>query len=155
MTKTSTTEPSSLEATWDYYYRLLAPDAPPYVTQHKFHPTRKFRFDVAWPEHRIYVELHGGTWTSGRHTRGSGFERDREKMNLATVLGWRGLEITTTMLTNDPELCVKQALTLLAVPVPHQVPLVPVQGPVLPVQVPVPRAAKSSRRSSSRPSSRS
>ena len=40
------------------------------VTELKFHPSRKFRFDYAWPEHRVAVEINGGAWSGGRHTRG-------------------------------------------------------------------------------------
>lgn len=54
----------------------------------RFHPTRQWRFDFAWPKHMIAVEVEGGTWGRGRHTRGSGFEKDCEKYNAAAELGW-------------------------------------------------------------------
>jgi very-short-patch-repair endonuclease len=61
----------------------------------RFQPGRKWRFDLAcWPI-KLAIELHGGTWSGGRHTRGAGFQRDREKMNAAQVLGWSVLEFTT------------------------------------------------------------
>jgi hypothetical protein len=59
------------------------------VAEHRFHATRKWRFDYAWPEHRIALEVEGGVWTGGRHTRGSGFLGDMEKYNEAAALGWR------------------------------------------------------------------
>ena len=62
------------------------------VTEHKFHPTRRWRFDLAWPAHLVALEVEGGIWTGGRHTRGSGFKRDVEKYNAAAVLGWRVLK---------------------------------------------------------------
>ena len=68
---------------------------PPYVTEHRFHPTRRWRFDYCWPELKIAVEVHGGTYTNGRHTRGLGFTGDREKMNEAAIYGWTVLEVTT------------------------------------------------------------
>ncbi len=61
----------------------------------KFHPTRKFRFDLAWPIDMVALEIHGAVWAQGRHTRGGGFESDREKVNTATLLGWRVLEYST------------------------------------------------------------
>ncbi len=61
--------------------------------EHRFHATRKWRFDLAWPAEMLAVEVHGGVWTGGRHTRGAGFVRDREKMNEAVLLGWRVLEV--------------------------------------------------------------
>jgi len=55
----------------------------------KFHPTRKWRFDYAWPSYRVALEVEGAVWTGGRHTRGKGFLGDMEKYNEATLLGWK------------------------------------------------------------------
>lgn len=63
--------------------------------EHKIIATRKWAWDFAIPERKLAIELHGGTWTHGRHTRGAGFQRDREKMNAAQVAGWDVLEFTT------------------------------------------------------------
>jgi hypothetical protein len=49
---------------------------------------RKWRFDFAWPSHKIAVEIEGGTWGKSRHTTGAGFMADCEKYNAATVHGW-------------------------------------------------------------------
>lgn len=59
---------------------------------------RLWRFDLAWPERKLAVEVEGGTWTGGRHTTGSGFEKDAEKYNEAIVLGWRVLRVTPKMI---------------------------------------------------------
>jgi hypothetical protein len=56
---------------------------------------RMWRFDFAWPAHMLAVEVDGGTWAGGRHTRGAGFERDCEKVNEAVLRGWRVLRFTT------------------------------------------------------------
>jgi hypothetical protein len=56
--------------------------------EHKFHPTRRWRFDFAFPERMCAVECEGAVWTNGRHTRGSGFVADMEKYNAAASLGW-------------------------------------------------------------------
>ncbi len=46
----------------------------------------------------IAIEIEGGTrFGNSRHSRGSGFERDCEKYNLATSLGWRVYRFTTAM----------------------------------------------------------
>jgi very-short-patch-repair endonuclease len=68
-----------------------------YVTEHRFHPVRKWRFDFAWLDQSIAVEIEGGTWSGGRHTRGSGFEADCEKYNEAAAIGWTVFRFTGKM----------------------------------------------------------
>ena len=68
------------------------------ITEHKFHPTRKWRFDYCWIDEKIALEVEGGVWTNGRHTRGSGFIKDMEKYNNAALLGWRLIKCTPTTL---------------------------------------------------------
>jgi hypothetical protein len=58
---------------------------------------RKWRFDFAWPQEKLAVEIEGGTWSNGRHSRGSGYESDLLKYNRATALGWRVFRYTPTM----------------------------------------------------------
>ena len=61
------------------------------VSELQFHPVRKWRSDFALPRARLLVEIDGGTWSGGRHTRGAGFIEDQRKTNAAAVLGWRVL----------------------------------------------------------------
>lgn len=61
------------------------------VAEHKFHPTRKWRFDFAWPEYLVALEVNGGSWVAGRHNTGSGTAKDREKFTNAAIYGWRVL----------------------------------------------------------------
>lgn len=70
-------------------YGLPSPEV-----EYKFHPTRKWRFDFAWPSQKIAVEIEGGIWTGGRHTRGLGFLKDMEKYNAAGALGFRIFRFT-------------------------------------------------------------
>lgn len=49
---------------------------------------RDWRFDFAWPEKKFAVEVEGGGWTQGRHTRGKGFQEDLIKYDAAMRLGW-------------------------------------------------------------------
>ena len=65
------------------------------IVEYRFHDTRKWRFDLAWPEIKLAVEVHGGAFTQGRHNRGLGFTADREKMNEALLLGWQVIEVTS------------------------------------------------------------
>jgi very-short-patch-repair endonuclease len=66
------------------------------VREFKFHPSRRWRSDFAWPDCKLLVEVEGGHWSGGRHTRGSGFDGDCEKYNEAALLGWRVLRVTST-----------------------------------------------------------
>jgi acetyl esterase/lipase len=55
---------------------------------------RKWRFDYAWPDHKIALEVHGGAWVNGGHNRGSGFLRDMVKFRRAGCLGWKVISYT-------------------------------------------------------------
>jgi hypothetical protein len=68
--------------------------------EHKFDEKRRWRFDYAWLERMIALEVEGGVWTGGRHTRGAGFLKDIEKYNRAAVLGWRLLRVTPDKLVS-------------------------------------------------------
>jgi len=58
-----------------------------------FHPDRKWRFDFAWPEQKIAVEVEG----IGRHQSFDGFLADCGKYNSAAKMGWRVLRYTPAM----------------------------------------------------------
>lgn len=63
--------------------------------EHRFHPTRRWRFDLAHPAIGLAVEVEGGVWIRGRHSRGSGMTADCEKYAEALILGWDVLRVTT------------------------------------------------------------
>src|ERR1035437_4777156 len=63
-------------------------------SEFKFHQTRKWRFDFVILETMIAIEIEGGAFTQGRHTRGVGFINDMNKYNHAALLGWRVLRFT-------------------------------------------------------------
>lgn len=82
------------------------------VKEFKFHPTRKWRFDYAVPEYKIALEVEGGVWTRGRHTRPQGFLGDIEKYNTATIMGWKVLRTTPDELySNKTVNLIKSAIT--------------------------------------------
>lgn len=80
---------SALEAHFAQHVKAIKLPEP--KREYRFDPTRRWRIDFAWPEKMVAVEIEGGVWTGGRHTRGSGFVADLEKYNRATVLGWKVL----------------------------------------------------------------
>jgi very-short-patch-repair endonuclease len=69
----------------------------PVEREYRFHTTRRWRFDFAILEVKIACEVEGGTFINGRHQRGTGFEKDCEKYNTATIMGWAVMRYTTSM----------------------------------------------------------
>lgn len=65
------------------------------VKEFQFHPTRRWRFDYAFPEKKVAVEVDGGVWSGGRHINPAGYINDMEKLNNAAAMGWLVLRITT------------------------------------------------------------
>jgi len=66
------------------------------VREHRFHPVRKWCFDVAYPKHLIALEYEGIFSGNGksRHTTLTGYTKDCEKYNMAVNMGWRVYRIT-------------------------------------------------------------
>lgn len=77
------------------------------VSEHQFHSDRQWRFDFAFLEERVALEVEGGIWVSGGHSRGSGVKKDIEKYNAAAVLGWRVLRV------QPQELCTMDTVRML------------------------------------------
>jgi len=67
---------------------LKAKGLPQPVQEYRFHPTRQWRLDMAWPESKVALEVEGGIWTRGRHARGAGMMADMDKYSWAAVMGW-------------------------------------------------------------------
>ena len=80
------------------------------VLEYKFMDDRRFRFDLAWPEIKIAIEVDGGQWVKGTtrtgktyshgHQSGAGYEAGRDKDNLAQLAGWIVLRFTTRHVTS-------------------------------------------------------
>ena len=83
--------------------QLKAIKAPQWVEQHKFHPTRRWRLDFAWPELSAAIEVEGVVWfgnKKSRHQTAQGYADDCEKYNEAALLGWRVLRVTQHHIQN-------------------------------------------------------
>jgi len=71
----------------------------------RFASPRRWRFDYCWPTLKIALEVQGGLFVNGRHSRGAALLKEHEKLNAAAVAGWRVLYCTpATLLTEGPEL---------------------------------------------------
>lgn len=66
-------------------------------------PGRKFRLDIAFPEHRLGVEVDGWQF-HGQHL--SAHRKDRERTRLLTIHGWRLLPFTAGEVMRDAQACV-------------------------------------------------
>lgn len=66
-----------------------------YKTEFLFHPTRKWRFDYAFPQLKVAIEYEGifGGGKS-RHTTVTGYTEDADKYNQAQALGWKVFRYT-------------------------------------------------------------
>lgn len=90
---------SALEET--FAGQLFIHGVPPPIREFPFATNgRKWRFDFAWLEERLAVEIEGGTRSNGRHSRHAGFTEDCVKYNYATANGWRVFRFTSEMV-ND------------------------------------------------------
>ncbi len=81
------------------YFRALGVPEP--APEFQFEPDRKWRFDYAWPDFKVALEVEGSTWAKGRHNHGAGMQKDMEKYNFGTMMGWRILRCIPGQL-HDP-----------------------------------------------------
>jgi len=92
---------------FEYYWRMFGGDLPRPKPEINFDACigRKHRFDWAWPEYRVAVEVDGGQYSKfgGRHSS----DADREKLNIAASLRWLVFRFSPQQLEKEPEGCVK------------------------------------------------
>lgn len=81
------------------------------VAEYRFHPTRRWRFDYAWPDRLVALEREGGKFTVvrcecgrkrtvfvSRHHDRDGLERDAIKYATAAIMGWIVVRVTPRMI---------------------------------------------------------
>lgn len=74
------------------------------IRQYAFNEARRFRADFAWPHAMLLLEVDGGSWISGAHSRGSGIARDCEKGAHAAIGGYRVIHCTSNQVENGQAL---------------------------------------------------
>lgn len=74
--------------------------------EYRFHPTRLWRFDFAWLDLKLAVEVEGVVWQGkgGRHQRADGLTKDCQKYGAAMELGWDVYRCTQTMVDSGEAL---------------------------------------------------
>lgn len=87
-----------------FYTRFLQLGEGLPIPQEQYQPIkhRKWRCDFAWPAQKVIVEVEGGIFSEGRHSRGVGYSRDCDKYNTLQLDGWIVLRYTVLMIDNDP-----------------------------------------------------
>ena len=79
--------------------------------EYQFHPKRKWRADFHIVGKKILVEVEGGIWSGGRHTRGKGYIGDMEKYNAAVMMGYQVIRFSTEQVKSG--LAIEQILKLI------------------------------------------
>lgn len=78
--------------------QLRANNIPLPIREYRFHATRKWRFDFAWPDLKVAIEIDGGAFAfgGGKHMQ----PRDLEKLNTAASMGWKVYRFSPDMIRN-------------------------------------------------------
>jgi hypothetical protein len=84
----------------------------PFAREFRWHPSRRWRFDFAFPDRMVAYEIEGATWTGGRHSFGGGFRDDAIKYAEAAIAGWIVIRASADMIRDRTALhLVKRALS--------------------------------------------
>lgn len=78
-------------------FQIRATGLPEPEREYQAVPKRKFRYDFAFVQEKLLVEVQGGIWIRGSHARPKGITRDMTKLNLAQLAGWRVLQFSPAM----------------------------------------------------------
>ena len=96
----------------------------PFEREYRFAPPRRWRADFYLGHYMgsnsclecgkpILVEIDGGGYVAGRHSRGAGMEKDAEKQSAAAILGYRVVRVTPKQVEDGRALSwIRQALGL-------------------------------------------
>ena len=83
------------------------------VFEYRFHVVRKWRIDIAFPENKLAIEVQGGIFINGRHSRGAALLKEWEKLNTLAEMGWRVMYCQPQdVCLNDFVMQIKNALAL-------------------------------------------
>jgi hypothetical protein len=64
-------------------------------------PKRRFRFDFVHRLSKVAIEINGGNWANGRHTRASALLSEYEKINLAQLEDYQVFLLNNEMITEE------------------------------------------------------
>lgn len=78
---------SDNEAWFDRNWLFMGGPTP--EEEYRFHPSRKWRFDRAWPDKKVALEVEGKG-----HAKWNRYHSDIEKYNEAARLGWTVIRLS-------------------------------------------------------------
>ncbi|WFQ78171.1 hypothetical protein PXH59_00565 (plasmid) [Xenorhabdus sp. SF857] len=119
-------EPSGLEISFSLQIKKAGLPMPLWGKDElQFHPNRRWRFDFAWMEQKIAVEVEGGTYNHGkekydsysgkkitqksRHLTPTGFHDDCIKYGEAAILGWCVIRVDAKMVKDGSALAMLES----------------------------------------------
>jgi hypothetical protein len=79
------------------------------VPELRFAPPRRWRFDWAFVPQKLAVEVQGGLFVNGRHSRGAALLKEHEKLNAAAAAGWRVVFVTPQQIQSGEALTAVEA----------------------------------------------
>jgi very-short-patch-repair endonuclease len=88
---------SKLELKFINLWRSLHPSIE-LISEVKLIPKRRFRFDFVHMDSKTAIELNGGNFINGRHTRPVALNNEYEKMNLALLNGYQVFTLSNQMI---------------------------------------------------------
>ena len=77
--------------------------------QYRYAPPRKLRSDFAFPDNRLLVEVQGGVFNRKAHGSITGILADIDRLNTATLTGWRLLRVTPAQVQSGEALALIEA----------------------------------------------
>lgn len=83
---------SALEAELALQIRAL--ELPEPIREYVVPGIPRFRYDFAWKNCKLLIEVNGGTYVKSGHTTHKGIDRDYRKNRWAQQLGWRCFSYT-------------------------------------------------------------
>jgi len=95
---TSMAHTQAKQPAWSPPFRAFGLPEP--EREYRFHPERKWRIDLCWPDVKLAVEIEGGAFLYGRHNRPASYIKDIEKYNALTLAGYHLLRFTPKQMAN-------------------------------------------------------
>jgi len=92
-----TRKPSVLERKFSLYW--LAVKGPKLEAEFKFCESRRWKSDFCHVASKTLIELEGGLYINGGHSRGAAYEKNLEKYNEAQFLGYHLFRLGPNMIT--------------------------------------------------------